>query len=373
MRVLAALGAGFVLLVVAAGWRLGEHPTRAAVSPAAGEATYQCPMHPQVVSHRPGACPICGMNLSRVDPAPASPASAGPGAAPDHAGFALSAAREQVIGVKSAAIEFRELFRELRAGGRVAFDPELYVALAEYRNARATRDELEPAAAPAARARADALVSAASLRLKLLGLSFAQLEAMSASGADPMTLLFPGQSAWVYADVYGTSLDVLRPGLMVQVTSPASPGRTFRGQLVTVDSLTTPLARGLEVRALVSTPGGGLAEAAPVRLTIELPLGRRLAVPDDAVLDTGRRRLVFVRHDDGRFEPRDVVLGVAAEGAYEVLAGLTAGERVVTSANFLIDSESRLRAALDAFRPASAATAHGGGEATGATEAHTPR
>ena len=314
-------------------------------------------MQPQVVTHEHGACPICGMALSRLDARAPADDPRERAAPSDHAGFTLSAAREQVIGVTSAVVEFRELHRELRTGGRVAFDPDLYVALADYRDAQARRAELDPAASSDARARADALLAAAGLRLKLFGLSFGQLETMSATGVDPVTLLLPGQSAWVNADVFGSALDVPRPGLSVEVTAPATPGRTFRGQLVTVDSLTTALARGIRVRALVSTPGGGLAADAPVRLSIQLPLGRKLAVPEGAVLDTGRRRLVFVYHDAGRFEPRDVVLGIAAEGAYEVLAGLSPGERVVTSANFLIDSESRLRAALAAFERTSSSAA----------------
>jgi Cu(I)/Ag(I) efflux system membrane fusion protein len=85
-------------------------------------------------------------------------------------------------------------------------------------------------------------------------------------------------------------------------------------------------------------------------VTLRVPLGEKLAVPQEAVLDTGEHQIVFVTKDEGRFEPRSVQLGRDAEGFYEVLSGLDAGEEVVTSANFLIDSESRFRAALASFK-----------------------
>jgi len=291
---------------------------------------------------RAGRCPICGMTLSRVEPAPAAT-----GADDARAAVVLPAERVQAIGVKTAPIEFRELYRELRTAGTVAFDPELYGALVEYREVLAARAALNAASPPAARERVENLRRAAARRLALLGLSYAQVDALLGAGADPASLVLPGQSAWVYGQVYPTGADVPRAG--DPVVAVAASGRVFEGQVVTVDPVRGTPAGGLRIRALVSTPGGGLRRDAFVRLVVRLPVGRRLALPEDALLDTGERRLVFVRRDDGRFEPRDVVLGVEAEGYYEVLAGVTAGERVVTAANFLIDSESRFRSALNAF------------------------
>ena len=103
------------------------------------------------------------------------------------------------------------------------------------------------------------------------------------------------------------------------------------------------------MRVLVATPERGLTPEAFVDARFQIPLGRVLAIPDDAVLDTGEHRIVFVVRDAGRFEPRSVTLGRAADGWHEVLAGLDEGDAIVTSANFLIDSESRFRAALAAF------------------------
>ncbi|MFN7952459.1 MAG: heavy metal-binding domain-containing protein [bacterium] len=359
MRPARALGltlAALSLVAVATWWIAPvarRDPPRAAATERL--ATYQCSMHPQVVAAEPGSCPICGMTLTRVaqdenEHVPAPPAPGG-AAADDHASFSLAPAREQVIGVRTATVEFRELHRTLHTGGKVAFDPDLYAALADYRDARDARDALTATQTAEDRQRADALLRSASVRLRLLGLSIGQLEALARAGSDPTAMLLPGQGAWVNADLHAPLVDLPRPGLPVVVTSPSAPGRAFRGQLVTVDTLATGLARGLRVRAQVATPGGGLIDETIVQLAIEVPLGRRLALPEGALLDTGRRRLVFVRHADGRFEPRDVVVGQEGEDYDEVLAGLAPGERVVTSANFLIDSESRFRAALAAFDP----------------------
>src|SRR5262249_14489446 len=103
--------------------------------------------------------------------------------------------------------------------------------------------------------------------------------------------------------------------------------------------------RTAEVRLSVPNPKGDLKPGMFVDVALERPIGERLAVPESAVLPTGERRVVFVDLGQGRLAPRDVRLGVRAGDWYEVLAGLVEGERVVTSGNFLISSEARLKSA----------------------------
>lgn len=362
-------------------WNAARAPAAGGAARAAPAATYQCPMHPQVVAGEPGPCPVCGMALAPVEPehdhvtgpsgtAEVAEASAAAGGAPDaaalghratYAPFSLSSAREQLIGVKTSTVEYRELHRDVRTAGEVAFDPELFAALSEHRAAVAAQEAIDASSSVEARQRADGLRRSSALRLALLGVTATELRAVDALGDAATHLLLPGRSAWVYGTVYAAEEDLPRVGHPVVVTSPALPGRSFHGRLVTVGETPRALAQGVRVRALIATPGGGLRRGTPVSLTIQIPLGRRLAVPEDAVLDTGDRRLVFVRHADGRFEPRDVVLGVEAEGFHEVADGLAAGEQVVTAARFLIDSESRFRAAvagLAAPEPAHVGEAH---------------
>jgi RND family efflux transporter MFP subunit len=202
---------------------------------------------------------------------------------------------------------------------------------------------------PEAVSGADGLVRAAAVKLRQKGISEAQLAQVARGEGDPTNLLLPGKSVWVYAQVYEYELGLVRPGQTLTITAPSLPGRRFTARVTGIDPILDPATRTARVRALVATPAADLRPESFVDVSIEVPLGTRLAVPEDAVLDTGTRRIVFVVRGQGEFEPRAVELGRNAQGFYEVLSGLEAGEEVVVAANFLIDSESRFRSALRAF------------------------
>jgi membrane fusion protein, copper/silver efflux system len=334
-----------VLLAAAGGLVVLRRPAVETASPAP-RTLYQCAMHPQIVSDRPGVCPICGM---RLQPVGEPSAATSEGGVPGHAAFTLSPERQQLIGVRTEAVERRPLAIEIRTAGRVAYDPGLYQALVEYREALRARGALSAATLREAREGADGLVRAAALRLRQQGISETQIRELTADGRDPLNLLLPGKSVWVYAQVFESEMELVHPGQEIVVTVPSLPGRVYRARLVAIDAILDPATRTARVRALVATPDESLRPESFVHVEIHVPLGDRIAVPENAVLDTGQRQIVFVVQDDGRFEPRAVQLGREAEGYREVLGGVEAGERVVTSANFLIDSESRFRSALAAF------------------------
>jgi Cu(I)/Ag(I) efflux system membrane fusion protein len=297
-------------------------------------------MHPQVVSDEPGICPTCQMALRRVD----EPAAAEPSGVAGRAAFTLSPERQQLIGVTRGRVERRPLAVEVRAVGTVAYDPTLYQAIVEYREAVRARRDIKDSPWVEAKEGADALVRAAQLKLRQQGVSPAQLPALAA-GTAAADLLLPGKRAWVYAQVYEHELALVHPGQEAIVTVPSRPDRTLAGRVVTVDPVLDPKTRTARARVLVPTPDADLRPEMFVRVRLVVPLGDRLAVPDDAVLDTGEHQIVFVVTGEGAFAPRTVRLGHAAQGWREVLDGLAEGEDVVTSANFLIDSESRFRAA----------------------------
>jgi len=338
--------------------KLGPFTERAepVAARAAKKAVYQCAMHPEIVSDQPGICPICQMKLQRVDEA-AEPEHAHASDVPGHAPFTLSRERQQLIGVTRGAVETKALEVEIRAVGRVAYDPSLYQVLVEYREALRSKEQIRDSSLREAHHGADAIVRAARLKLRQQGLSEAQIKQLTAGGRDPVELLLPGDAVWVYAQVYEYEVGLVAPGQTMVITAPSQPGRKFTAKVLAVDPILDPMTRTVRVRGLVPTPDASLRPESFVDVRIHVPLGEKLAVPQDAVLDTGEHQIVFVVKGEGRFEPRSVELGREAQGHYEVLSGLAAGEEVVTSANFLIDSESRFRAALAANKSTSSTSA----------------
>ncbi|HAM36361.1 MAG TPA: hypothetical protein DCP85_10605 [Elusimicrobia bacterium] len=276
------------------------------------------------------------------------------------AAMVLSEESRQMIGMKSEPVERRDLAVVVRASGKVAYDPELYNTLSEYKEAVRAREKVKDSPYPDALERADALVRASTLRLRQLGLTDAQIEA-SAHEAAATNLLIGGGggSVWVYAQIYEYEIGLVKAGQSAEITTPAYPGRVFRGVVKSVDSILSAETRSLKARIEVPDPKGLFKLEMYVDAAIRSNLGRRLALPESALLDTGERQIVFVDLGAGRIEPREVIVGQKAEGYYDLLSGASQGEKVVTSANFLIDSESKLKAA--AKRPPSS---KGGGSSS---------
>ena len=255
---------------------------------------------------------------------------------PGHAGFTLSTEREQLIGVTRGKVELRDLNIDIRTVGQIAYDPDLYQTIIEYREALH-------------REGAEAVIGAAALRLRQMGLSDEMIKELADPRHDPKNLLLPGKEVWVYAQLSEYDVDLVQPGQPVSVSAPSVPGRMYTATVAAVDPILNATTRTARARILVATPDESLRPEMFVHVNLKIPLGNKLAVPFDAVLDTGENQIVFVVKGAGTFEPHSVKLGRQADGYYEVLSGLEDGEEVVTSANFLIDSESRFRSALAAF------------------------
>lgn len=354
---------------------------------AAHVSGYYCPMHPSYTSDRPGDCPICNMKLVPMEEesAPEEAAPSGkilyyrhpmrpevtsPVPRKDEMGMdyvpvysgedkaevpvegqavvRLSAERRQMIGMKSEPVRRRRLAATVRASGRVAYDPELYSALAEHREAVKAGEKLKDSPWPQARERAEALARASALRLRQLGLSERQIEEGVSAERLPTNLLpgGSGDTVWVYAQIYEYEIGLVKPGQIAEIETPAYPGRKFRGRVKALDPILSAETRSLKVRIEVPNREGLLRLEMYVDAVIRADLGWKLALPEEAVLDSGERKIVFVDLGDGRIEPREVRVGRQAGGYFELLSGVKPGEKVVTAANFLIDSESKLKAAL---------------------------
>ena len=175
------------------------------------------------------------------------------------------------------------------------------------------------------------------------------VQGMRVMPADTVFEIADLSHVWVLADVYESELRSVRPGMAATMTLTYQPGREWRGQVSYIAPTVNPTTRTIEVRIDVPNQGGALKPDMFADVLFRVDEGVGLVVPDSAVIDTGDRRLVFIDHPDGTIEPRTVDIGAKLADGYQVLRGLAKGDRVVISANFLLDSESSLKAALSAL------------------------
>jgi RND family efflux transporter MFP subunit len=259
------------------------------------------------------------------------------------------------------------------------YSPELVSAQKEYAIAAQGQKSLQQGSSEA-QAGMKQLAESSLTRMRNWDISDEQLQALSKGGEARRTLTFrspangivmekkavqgmrfmPGEvlyqiadlsSVWIIADVFEQDLGLIKPGQTAKVKVNAYPDREFTAKVVYVYPTLNPQTRTISVRLELANPGGTLKPNmyASVQLISDHGKARILTVPDSAVLDSGTRQIVLVRRGEGLFEPREVKLGMRGNGYVEVIEGISAGEDVVVSANFLIDAESNLRAATGSF------------------------
>ena len=262
-----------------------------------------------------------------------------------HAAFRLSVPRQQLIGVKLGKVERKPLFKSIFISGRAAFDPELYTAQNEYLEAFRQFQTTKNSPLADVRQSAERMVESAKVRLQILGLSDDQIAGLGETGTTGATLLIPkiGENIWIYAEAYEMDLPFIQRGLDAKVSGSSLGGNVLTGKVVSVDRVINTATRTATVRISLADGSVALRPESFVDVTILAPLGEQVAVPFDAIFETGKEAWVFIAHDDGTFEPRMVKIKVRA-GDEIAVEGVHAGEQIVTSANFLIDSESRLKA-----------------------------
>jgi Cu(I)/Ag(I) efflux system membrane fusion protein len=290
--------------------------------------------------------------------------------------------------------------RPIRRGERLfsIYSPELFAAQEEYLLALRTRRTL--ASSGALTADGDQLVTAARRKLELWDVPRSEIERLERTGEPSRTITFyspasgvltkkdvvPGMRVnagdmpfeivdlsrvWLLADAYESDLPQVKVGLPVTLSLKALPDRTFRGRVAFIDPLLDPKTRTAKVRIDVPNPDGLVKPEMFGEVILEGSSRVGLRVPADAVIHSGTQNVVFVALPNGKFQPREVKLGPGDAKAVEVVAGLQEGDGVVTRANFLVDSESRLRASLAALSsPSTAASA--GREGSGASGSAPP-
>jgi Cu(I)/Ag(I) efflux system membrane fusion protein len=325
-------------------------------------------------------------------------------------GIVIDAQRRQRIGVRTAPLTKKPLHLTIPALGRITYDesrftdvtlklrgwvvtlyanttgqyvdqgdtlltlysPELYAAQQEYLLALRSQAAAQRTGAPD---RADYLVRAARQRLRLLDITAGQMQEIARRG-EPMeqmpilapasgyvveknivagAALEPGQRlyrlaaldrVWIEAEVYEADLPRVKVGQKAQITLPHMPGHHYTGTITYLYPYLQENTRTGRVRIPLPNRGMDLLPAMYANVEIQVNLGQRLVVPEEAVVYTGRYRLVFVDLGEGQLRPKEVELGLKSDGYYEVLRGVQEGDMIVTSGNFLVASEARLRAAL---------------------------
>jgi membrane fusion protein, copper/silver efflux system len=346
---------------------------------------YTCSMHPSVHQAGPGKCPICGMDLVPVTVQQQREDV-----------VIIDEARRQLIGVRTAEVIKGPMRKTISAVGRVAYDEsgltdvnlklsgwitKLYV---NQTGQRVTRGQTlftlySPDLYAAAQdlllaAGHEPLVRAARKRLGLLGLSDAQIDQIAASAepSDSIPITSPASGfviekevvegaavqastrlfriaaldkVWVEGDVYEDDLSQIHAGQAAKVTLDYMPGRTYDAKVSYVYPYLDSSARTGRVRIELANKQFELRPGMYAHVELATEPTERLQVPAAAIVYTGPRRLAFVDLGEGRFKPQEVRTGFQANGMYEVLEGLEAGQRVATSGTFLIAAEARISTA----------------------------
>jgi Cu(I)/Ag(I) efflux system membrane fusion protein len=270
---------------------------------------------------------------------------------------------------------------EVKKGQPLAeiYSPELYATQLEYINAlhmAGGGEKTNPDADDSLRAMLDrdsrSMVEAARQRLRLWDISDAQIRTITATGKPIRTMVIqspvngtvivknavqgmrvmPGDKmfdiadlskVWVVADLYESQMARVSVGQEVSISFDNLPGWRIASTIDFISPVLAGETRTVRVRCTLPNPDGRLKPQMFATLEIRIPLGQRLAVPDDAVIDTGTRKIVYVDQGEGLFEPREVRTGVKIGGLTEIVQGVKVGEKVAMTANFLIDSEAQLK------------------------------
>lgn len=399
-----------LLLAIAAGggwflWQQQQQAGKAAAAKAiaiAPKQLYTCSMHPFIIREKPGLCPVCGMELiKKIQEAPVTQT-----AAP----VSLSPAQRVMANVAVAEATTESLNKEINAVGIVQYDqsrqarvtawvagridklylnsvgamvskgspvaklysPDLVATQEEYLLALKSRDQLKNSSFPSIAQQGEGLVASAKERLKLMGVSDAQIARLEKSGkpgsklaiSSPFSgvviekMVQQGQyvaagellfniadlsRVWVELELYENEFSNIRIGQEVAIRSQSSPGSTFTGRIAFLYPFLDPKTRTLKARVEMANPGMKLKPEMFVSAVINIPLQSAVVVPLTAVIDTGKRQVVWVERSPGLFEARDVEVGQRNSLMVQILSGIKQGERVAVSGAYLIDSESQLK------------------------------
>lgn len=260
------------------------------------------------------------------------------------------------------------------------YSPDVAATEREYLVAKQNQQQVAQSTVPGVAASAGSLLDAAAERLRQWGISQQEISRLESSGqvqqeievdspasgyiternALPSVAVQPDMrlftiadlsTVWVQAQVFQQDLGRIKPGDPTTLTMDSFPGRSFSGRIDFVYPQVDMDTRTAKVRLVFPNPNLELKPGMFANVVLKVRMGQQLVIPATGVLQSGSREIAFVSRSDGYIEPREIQLGARAGDDFVVLKGLKPGEEIVTSANFLIDSESQLQAALGSFVP----------------------
>lgn len=276
---------------------------------------YQCPMHHQIHKNEPGTCPICGMTLVPIYEENHSQSSQN---------FFISTERQQLIGVKKVEVRQGPATAEIRTAGRIAFDPELATAQAEYVSISKNIPDLKKSAHD---------------RLILLGMSEEEIKSLEKNPKN--------SRLWVYATLFADEVGQVHLGDSVKLVSPyqnkESLSGTVKGISPVMDANTRAVRARIEAQTLADSSTSLWRLGMSVDVIFQISLGEQILIPRSSVIDTGTRKIVYVTNEKNEFSPRLIQTDKTAGSEIIVSSGLHKGEWVVSEATFLVDAESQLK------------------------------
>ncbi len=379
----------------------GGAPSSAAAAKPATKR-WRSPMDPNVIQDHPGKDSM-GMNFIPIDDAPAetTPGSFKLGDARQQMiGVKAEAARLEpfIRTLRASARLLADETRLARVHVKVAgtverlyadfigkpvtrgqpllsiYAPELYATQQDYLSALRSQKTLGGSSLPEVRQGGQALLDASRQRMRLWDIGPGEIARLEKSGEARKSLtisspvsgvvtaknVFPGvlvtpemelfqitdlSSLWVMADFYEADLPLLKVGQNAAITLDSRPGAPLSGKIQFVQPVLNPVTRTVTVRIALPNPDRTLLPDMLAHVEISVDQGEKLSIPGSAVVMSGTRSLVFVQKTPGEFSPVEVVTGIAGNGRMEIKSGLASGDLVATEGNFLLDSESRIKAA----------------------------
>lgn len=314
---------------------------------------WTCPMHTSYITDKVGDCPICGMKLVKVEKSISEEPKVqeNQNAIADHTSVKISLEKQQLINVRLDSVAIRPLAAIVEASGVVANDPELYyveeqliAANKEYKSAIKTGSVGDIQ-------NAKNNLKSAQTRMEIMGFDIKQIKAMALKKSPDKSLLGTGNNfkSWIYAQVYQDDLKNIKKGAFVEISSTSTGSVSYRGRVVAIDPSLNAETRSALVRITFINKNFLLKPEMYVDVKIRSFKGRYLSIPEEAIINSGTKQIAFVSKEDGYFEPRNVEFGEKIGDYYVIKNGLLEGEKIVVNGNFMIDSESQLKAALTGF------------------------